>query len=128
MTLSVQNTIHNLPASAPIYLNDTALTASDPNLWFASLLPEGDSAEESVRANRAIDLLTRSKGCGAVLQSLVLQVERDQSNEAIVADEWQELERRTKECADRDGTSYGVQLALDTLAQKQIADENQEGY
>jgi hypothetical protein len=117
----------NNASSIPIYLSDTALTASDPTLWLASMLPEGDGKDEWSRTDRAIALLSKGKGCGATLQAIVLQIERLQNDEEAVKGMWSELEQRTRECAALDGSSYGVQLALDMLGQKEIVDDNPAG-
>lgn len=124
---TVQATINNASSSIPIYLSDSALTASNPTLWFASLLPEGDAKEEWSRTDRAIALLANNSGCEATLQAIVLQIERNQKNEEMVKGKWDQLEQRTKECINLDATSYGVQLALDMLGQKGIIDGNQTG-
>ena len=121
---AVQNAVDRAGVSAPYYLKRESPTTSDPTLWFAGILPEGDDETEWQRYDSALARLKGREGCASELQYLVLSIPRN-TDEAAMRTGLKALQALEEKCERSDVSSHGIQLALDLLGQDQIRESNQ---
>ncbi len=123
---AVQNAVDRAGASAPYYLKRGSPTTSDPTLWFAGILPEGDGETEWQRYDSALARLKGREGCASELQYLVLSIPRN-TDEAAMRSGLKNLQALEEKCERSDVSSHGIQLALDLLGLDQIRESDQAG-
>ncbi len=108
----VMSAIERVELKTPFYLLENSYGVSDPVIWFASILPEGDGDKELTRRDRAIKLLGTRSSCGAkVLKLLIPTVESQKQLEALIID----LKLSIEFCQQNDPSNYYHQAALDRL-------------